>query len=108
MKQAITLNNSTSRFEFCSPGTQKRIGKAAFPSIFGKWIDKINSLDNLPRMKQSQKTFWFYAEDAQGDKLNFNFKECSAQIKLIDEMDLQCNYICDSLIELVIKPLLSN
>lgn len=79
--------------------------EAAFPSICRKWIDKLESLENLPRINRSQRTRWFYAEDAQGAKLNF--KDYSAQIKLIDEMNSQCKFICDNLVDLVIKPLLS-
>lgn len=88
-----------------SPYLNLEEAEAAFPSIYRKWIDKLESLDNLPRINRSQKSRWFYAEDAQGARLNF--KDYSAQIKLIDEMNLQCKYICDNLIDLVIKPLLS-
>lgn len=40
--------------------------EATFPSICRKWIGKLKSLDNLPRINRSQRTRWFYAEDAQG------------------------------------------
>ena len=78
--------------------------EAAFPSIYRKWIDKLELLDNLPRINRFPRSRWFYAEDAQGAK--FNFRDYSAQIKLIDEMNSQCKFICDNLVDLVIKPLL--
>jgi len=79
--------------------------ETAFPSIYRKWMDKLESLDDLPKIRRFQKARWFYVEDTQGAHLNF--KNYSAQIKLIDEMDLQCKFICESLVNLVIKPLLS-
>lgn len=38
--------------------------EAAFPSIYRKWIDKLESLDNLPRINRFPRSRWFYAEDA--------------------------------------------
>ena len=79
--------------------------EATFPSVYRKWIDKLESLDNLPKIGRFQRARWFYAEDTRGAHLNF--KDYSAQIQLIDEMNLQCKFICDNLVKLVIKPLLS-
>lgn len=79
--------------------------EAAFPSIYRKWIDKLESLEHLPRINRFPRSRWFYVEDAQGTHLNF--KDYSAQIGLIDEMNFQCKFICDNLISLVINPLLS-
>lgn len=76
-----------------------------FPSIYREWIDKLESLENLPRINRFRRARWFYVEDTQGAKLNF--KDYSAQIKLIDEMNLQCRFICNNLVNLVIKHLLS-
>lgn len=88
-----------------SPYMRLEEAEAAFPSIYRKWIDKLESLENLPRINRFPRSRWFYAEDTQGTHLNF--KDYSAQIKLIDEMNLQCKFICDNLVDLVIKPLLS-
>lgn len=56
--------------------------EATFPSIYRRWIDKLEALGDMPRINQSQRTRWFYAEDTQGAKLNF--KNYSAQIGMAE------------------------
>lgn len=101
----ITFGFSEETEDGISPYLRLDEAEATFPAIYRKWIGKLEALDNLPRINRSQSSRWFYAEDAQGAKLNF--KDYSAQIKLIDEMNLQCKFICDNLVDFVIKPLLS-
>lgn len=108
----VDLNELTILFGFSEetedgryPYLRLEEAEAAFPSIYRKWIDKLEALENLPRINRFPRARWFYAEDTQGAKLNF--KDYSAQIKLIDEMDVQCKFICGNLVNLVIRPLLS-
>ena len=79
--------------------------ESTFPVAYRKWTNKIESLDNLQKFRRGQKSRWIYAENSKGDVLNF--KDNSAQIQLIDEMDLQCKFIADYVIKLIIKPLIA-
>ncbi len=75
-----------------------------FPTVYRKWINKIESLDNLQKFRRWPKSRWIYVENSRGEQLNF--KDYSAQIELIDEMDFQCKFIVDSIVKYVINPLL--
>lgn len=77
--------------------------EAAIPSIYRKWMQKLNALENSVEFCQTKWEKWFYLEDAEGARLNF--KDHTAQIRLIDEMDRQCKYISDSLVNGLIRPL---
>lgn len=108
----VDMNELVIRFGFSEeseegdfPYLRLEDAESAFPAIYRRWIDKLESLDNLPKIRRFPRARWFYAEDTKGAQLNF--KDYSAQIKLIDEMDLQCRFISDNLVNLVIKPLLA-
>lgn len=77
--------------------------EARFPSTYRKWIKKLDSLEYFAGSRQTKWVKWLYLEDSEGARLNF--KDHSAQIKLIDEMDLQCKWISDSLVKDLIQPL---
>ena len=77
--------------------------KARFPGIYKKWMEKLDALENFAGLRQSKWTKWKYLEDSEGARLNF--KDHTAQIRLIDEMDRQCKYISDSLVNGLIRPL---
>lgn len=73
------------------------------PQFYNTWMARIQALD-LPKPKQSAKTIWWYIENTRGEK--FNFKEYSDSVlELIDEMDIQCQYISETLFEKALKPL---
>lgn len=93
------------KYEDSYPYLYLEDAETTFPSNYKKWVDKLESLDNLHKIRRSPMSRWFYAEDTKGAHLDF--KDYSAQIELIDEMDLQCKFISDNLVNLVIKPLLS-
>lgn len=79
--------------------------EARFPAEYSKWIQKLDALEDLTGFHQTKWVKWRWLEDPEGARLNF--KDYSAQIKLIDEMDLQCKWISDSLIRELIQPLCS-
>lgn len=69
-----------------------------FPSIYRAWIDKLESLEGIPKFKRWSHSRYFLLEDSRGSQLNF--RDYSAQIELIDEMKPQCQYICDTIVNL--------
>ena len=77
-----------------------------FPSIYKEWIEKLDSLEGIPKLKRWTHSRYFLLENSRGAQLNF--KDQSAQIELIAEMDQQCKYICDSIVDFVITPLLAD
>ena len=77
--------------------------EACFPDIYKTWMEKLDALENFTEFRQTRWEKWMYLEDSEGARLNF--KDCSAQIKLIDEMDLQCRFISDGLVRDLIQPL---
>ena len=74
-----------------------------FPRIYRKWIKKLDALADLPRLHRSKKTYWRYLLDSEDNQLDFRDK--SAQIRLIDEMDALCKWFADDLIQNWIIPL---
>lgn len=79
--------------------------EAYFPDVYRKWIEKLDALENFPKFRQTKWARWLYWEDPEGARLNF--KDHSAQIKLIDEMAPQCKLISDCLVKDLIGPLCS-
>ena len=77
--------------------------EAYFPDVYRKWIEKLDALENFPKFRQTKWERWLYWEDPEGARLNF--KDHSAQIKLIDEMAPQCKLISDCLVKDLIGPL---
>lgn len=77
--------------------------KARFPGIYKKWMEKLDALENFAGLRQSKWTKWKYLEDSEGARLNF--KDHTAQIKLMDELDRQCKFISDCLVVDLILPL---
>lgn len=77
--------------------------EARFTSTYEKWIKKLDSLKYFTGFHQTKWVKWHYLEDPEGARLNF--KDYSAQIRLIDEMDLQCKYVGGSLVRDLILPL---
>jgi len=77
-----------------------------FPSIYREWMGKLDALAGVPRFRHWPRSKYFELEDSRGAKLNF--KDYSAQIALIDEMDRQCRYIGGYIINRLIKPLLED
>lgn len=79
--------------------------EAYFPDVYRKWIEKLDALENFPKFRQTKWARWLYWEDPEGARLNF--RDHSAQIKLIDEMAPQCKLISDCLVKDLIGPLCS-
>lgn len=77
-----------------------------FPSIYKEWIEKLESLEGIPQFKRWIYSRYFFLENSRGAQLNF--RDYSAQVELVDEMNLQCKYICDNIVNLIIKPLLAD
>lgn len=75
--------------------------EALFPAAYRQWMGKLDALEIS--FRQSKLTRWWYLEDSEGARLNF--KDDSAQIKLMDEMDMQCKFIVDGLVRDFIRPL---
>ena len=77
-----------------------------FPSIYKEWTEKLESLEDIPKFKRWTHSRYFLLENSRGAQLNF--RDYSAQVELIDEMNQQCKYICDNIVDLIIKPLLAD
>lgn len=77
-----------------------------FPSICKEWTEKLESLEDIPKFKRWTHSRYFLLENSRGAQLNF--RDYSAQVELIDEMNQQCKYICDNIVDLIIKPLLAD
>lgn len=75
-----------------------------FPEFYNTWMERIKKL-NLSKLKQSNYTSWYYVENTRGDKLNFK-ENSDSVLELIDEMDIQSQYIGANIFEKVLKPLL--
>lgn len=74
------------------------------PEFYNTWMARVRALD-LPKLKQSPYTAWWYIENSRGEKLNF--KEYSDSVlELIDEMDIQCQYIGEKIFKSALEPLL--
>lgn len=75
-----------------------------FPKFYKTWSEKIRELD-LPKLKQSTDTLWYYIENTRGEKLNFK-ENSDSVLELIDEMDIQSGYIGTTIFKKVLKPLM--
>lgn len=75
-----------------------------FPKFYHIWLERIEAL-NLPKLKQSSNTLWYYIENTRGDKLNFK-ENSDSVLELIDEMDIQSRYIGSTIFQKALKPLL--
>jgi len=102
--QLVVLIGFTQKTEEDFYFLELREAESIFPVLYRKWMNKIEALDYPQKFRSYKKSKWIYAENSRGERLNF--KDYSAQIQLIDEMDLQCKYIADDVIKLMIKPLL--
>ena len=71
-----------------------------FPQAYKKWMEK---LDGLPRLRQSKWSRWDCLLDPEGNMLNF--RDQSAQIRLLDEMDTLCGWFAEDLFRYWIQPL---
>lgn len=77
-----------------------------FPEFYNTWVERIKAL-NLPKLRQSPYTLWHYIENTRGEKLNFK-KNSDSVLELIDEMDIQSQYIGATIFKKVLKPLLQH
>lgn len=75
-----------------------------FPHFFNTWMERIRAL-NLPKLRHSNYTAWYYLENTRGDKLNFK-ENSDSVLELIDEMDMQSRYIGAGILDKALKPLL--
>lgn len=75
-----------------------------FPEFYHTWLERIRAL-NLPKLKQSPYTLWYYVENTRGEKLNFK-ENSDSVLELIDEMDTQSQYMGTTIFKNALKPLL--
>lgn len=68
-KLTILFGFSEEKEDGCFPYLYLEEAKATFPSTYKRWINKLESLDDLPKIQRSPMARWFYAEDAQGHSL---------------------------------------
>ncbi len=80
--------------------------KKIFPTIYRASIEKLENMEGVPKLYHYPRSKYFFLEDSRGNRLNF--KDYTAQIELIDEMDQQCKYISDYIINFIINPLLED
>lgn len=61
------------------------------PDFYEKCMEKIDRLD-LPGLKQSVYSRWYYLENTKGQKFDFrNYSD--SVIELIDDMNVQCEFL---------------
>ncbi len=73
------------------------------PIFYDRCMDKVKKL-NLPKLRQSTFTAWYYIENTRGAMLDFrNYSD--PVIELIDEMDAQCEFIGENIVNQVLIPL---
>ena len=75
-----------------------------FPTFYHSWWERIRALE-LPKLKQSPYTLWYYIENTRGEKLNFK-ENSDSVLELIDEMDVQSKYIGLAIFKNALNPLL--
>ncbi len=75
-----------------------------FPEFYHTWLERVRALD-LPKLKQSAYTLWYYIGNTRGEKLNFK-ENSDSVLELIDEMDIQSQYIGTAIFKKALKPLL--
>nr|WP_300817068.1 PD-(D/E)XK nuclease family protein [uncultured Acetatifactor sp.] len=75
-----------------------------FPTFYHTWLERIRALE-LPKLKQSPYTLWYYIENTRGEKLNFK-ENSDSVLELIDEMDVQSKYIGLAIFKNALNPLL--
>lgn len=75
-----------------------------FPKFYNMWSERIMAL-NLLKLKQDPWTLYYYIENTRGDKLNFK-ENSDSVLELIDEMDIQSQYIGATIFKNALKPLL--
>lgn len=76
----------------------------AYPAFYKKWIGRLMRLPGLPKLRQSRLSRWFYVEDSWGARMNFG--DYSAQIALVDQMDQQCEFLCNYICGQILLPLM--
>lgn len=74
-----------------------------FPDTYRKWMEKLDALEDFAGFRQSKWVRWLYLEDSESARLNF--KDHSAQIRLIDEMDQLCGFLGGCLVKDLLLPL---
>lgn len=77
--------------------------KKKHPEFYNKWSQRIEKL-NVINAKKTSRTVWFFLQNSNGEV--FNFKNYSLSvIELIDELDIQAEYVGDVLVNQIIKQL---
>ena len=77
--------------------------KKKHPEFYNKWSQRIEKL-NVINAKKTSRTVWFFLQNSNGEV--FNFKNYSLSvIELIEELDIQAEYVGDVLVNQIIKQL---
>lgn len=77
--------------------------KKKVPEFYSKWMSQVENL-HLLNTKKSPRSVWFYLQNSGGEVINFKDFSISA-IKLIDESEIQAEYIGDMLVHQVLNRL---
>ena len=95
---ALGFENQDDAWEYLSDISNRA------PKFYRKWAGAVEAL-NISNMSVSQYSYWFPLENTRGEL--FYPKEYSkSMLELIDQMDLQVEYIGDYLVNQVIRKLL--
>lgn len=71
------------------------------PDFYAKCMKKIDRLD-LPGLKQSACSRWYYLENTKGQKFDFrNYSD--SVIELIDDMDVQCEFVGQNIADQILS-----
>ena len=73
------------------------------PEFYNKWIPRVENL-HLFNTKRSLRSIWFYLNNSNGEIIDFKNFSLSA-VDLIDEFDIQSEYIGDMLVNQVLNRL---
>lgn len=71
--------------------------------FYHKWVPRIENL-HLINLKKSPRSFWFFLQNSNGEVINFKNYSSSA-IELIDEFEVQAEYIGDILVNQILNQL---
>lgn len=75
-----------------------------FPGFYNTWRERIGAL-NLPKLRPYSVSLYYYIENTRGEKLNFK-ENSDSVLELIDEMNIQSQYIGATIFKKALKPLL--
>ena len=91
--------HTDSQYEWMDLKQMKEIN----PAFYQKWVSSVESL-NLLDVKRSAASIWIYLNNSNGERLDFGNLGLPV-LELIDDMDVQLEYIGDIIVNQIIKKL---